>query len=171
MRVSAACASASASRNSRPRILLPPNPIPVMSSRLTHSFGPPIDADSLEASTSGVGKYARGTRGIALNPGTCVRSECIGLPQFCQYPVYHCPAVTRVLLVIEKRSDLFFRQVGGNLRILQKSFLESTPLRVCGHCSLIHEGMSALFTNPCRQCQHHGFGEHEPPRYFQVRKH
>src|SRR2546421_4670953 len=61
--VSAFWASASPTRNSSLRILLPVSSSPVRSSRLTHS-STPSSAESRSSFRSGVGAYASSTRGI-----------------------------------------------------------------------------------------------------------
>src|SRR2546427_6540124 len=63
IRVSARWASASPTRNSSLRILLPVSSSPVRSSRLTHS-STPSSAESRSSFRSGVGAYASSTRGI-----------------------------------------------------------------------------------------------------------
>ena len=59
MRVSAPCRSASATLNSSLRVLFPPPPRPVRSSRLTSSRRRPRTRASLGSSSSGVGSWAR----------------------------------------------------------------------------------------------------------------
>src|SRR2546421_11194813 len=74
--VSAFWASASPTRNSSLRILLPVSSSPVRSSRLTHS-STPSSAESRSSFRSGVGAYASSTRGIGGGggaPGTPIPS-------------------------------------------------------------------------------------------------
>src|SRR2546422_1921517 len=66
--VSAFWASASPTRNSSLRILLPVSSSPVRSSRLTHS-STPSSAESRSSFRSGVGAYASSTRGIGGGGG------------------------------------------------------------------------------------------------------
>src|ERR1700694_2404656 len=169
--VSAPCARASASKNSSPRILFPPNPNPVRSSRLIHSLGPPIAAASRGASIRGVGKCAKGTRGMVFNPSSSRLARFIDVPQFCQDLVHHRAAVTGMPPVVKERFYLLCREMCTNLWIVQDGHLESTARAMRGHSGFVDERVRTLLAYPRCQCQHHGFGEHEASCCFQVGTH
>src|ERR1700694_5858887 len=169
--VSAPCARASASKNSIPRILFPPNPKPVRSSRLIHSLGPPIAAARRGASISGVGKCARGTRGMVFKPSSSRLPRLIDVPQFCQYLVHHRAAVTGMLPVVKEGFYLISGEMYTNLSVVQNGLLESTARGMRDHGGLVNARVRTLLAHPRRQCQHHGLGEHEASGCFQVGLH
>src|SRR5260221_4202568 len=142
-----------------------------MSSRLIQSFGPPIAAASLGASSRGVGRHARAIRGIALNRSGSSLSKSIGPPQFCQHLIYHFTTLTGMLPVIEERLNLISREVCANLRILQHGFFESTPFGMGSHSCFVDQCMRALFSDVSCKSTHDLFRNSTTAGRFQDSNH
>src|SRR3989442_6172659 len=123
IRVSARWASASPTRNSSLRILLPVSSSPVRSSRLTHS-STPSSAESRSSFRSGVGAYASSTRGIGGGGAaieTTISGEEVawqgmaaghGLPE---QLLHHQGVAHRVIAVVVVERDVDLLRLAGGL--------------------------------------------------------
>src|SRR5688572_6433127 len=123
MSVSAFCASASPTRNSSLRILLPVSRSPVRSSRLTHS-STPISAERRSSFSSGVGACASSTRGMggaeraisATISGEQVAWQGIGpVHGLAEEPLQHPGVAYRVVPVVVVERDVHLLRLAGRL--------------------------------------------------------
>src|SRR5689334_20191675 len=111
MSVSAFCARASPTRNSSLRILFPVSRSPVRSSRFTHS-SVPSSADRRSSLSSGVGAYARSTRGIGgadVTIETTISGKEVawqGLRRLAEQPLEHQRVAHRIVAIVVVEGDV-----------------------------------------------------------------
>src|SRR2546428_4371739 len=122
IRVSALWASASPTRNSSLRILLPVSSSPVRSSRLTHS-STPSSAESRSSFRSGVGAYASSTRGIGgadVAIETTISGEEVAWQGIAPHVLpeqllHHQGVAHRVIAVVVVERDVDLLRLAGGL--------------------------------------------------------